>query len=351
MASILLVVHPERPAAWELAKTAKKWWQDHGREVIDVRQAGPGVPFAGADKLEFAVSLGGDGTMLRTVELVLAAGVPVLGVNLGRMGYLTAVEPSGIEQAFDKMLAGEYLVEERMALDVELTGSAPGRFTALNDAIVERTGPGHTIRVAVEIAGRPFLTYLPAFFLAHLTDPKHAMPLQAGVRQIDGTLIQRPVDVAAADQDEIHEVAGEFQQQPVGGMVLPGSEPGIRKPDTVAIAEAQLHRGGVVLKSPQIAKRPARSLGCVGLRLLIRRRRSVPGLGRMGLLLQSFLMFGLGVSVNVIEHGPFLFLYPVYFAARLCEVLPLPQEGSITGKRQLLHQPTPQLRLLLFVPI
>lgn len=159
MASILLVVHPERPAAWELAKTAKKWWQDHGREVIDVRQAGPGVPFAGADKLEFAVSLGGDGTMLRTVELVLAAGVPVLGVNLGRMGYLTAVEPSGIEQAFDKMLAGEYLVEERMALDVELTGSAPGRFTALNDAIVERTGPGHTIRVAVEIAGRPFLTY------------------------------------------------------------------------------------------------------------------------------------------------------------------------------------------------
>jgi len=98
--------------------------------------------------------------MLRTVELVLASRVPVMGVNLGRMGYLTAVEPAGIESAFERMLAGDYLVEERMALDVELEGSVEGRFMALNDAIVERTGPGHTIRVGVEIAGRAFLTYV-----------------------------------------------------------------------------------------------------------------------------------------------------------------------------------------------
>src|SRR5208282_2112117 len=76
------------------------------------------------------------------------------------MGYLTAVEPAGIEQAFAKMLVGDYLVEERMALEVQLHGSRPGRYTALNDAIVERTAPGHTIHVAVEIAGRPFLTYV-----------------------------------------------------------------------------------------------------------------------------------------------------------------------------------------------
>ncbi len=107
--------------------------------MIEVRGAGPEAPFAETDGVEFAVSLGGDGSMLRTVELVLASRVPVLGVNLGRMGYLTAVEPAGIEQAFEKMLAGEYLVEERMALEVELTGSVEGRFMALNDAIVEKT--------------------------------------------------------------------------------------------------------------------------------------------------------------------------------------------------------------------
>ena len=160
MSPILLVVHPERPAAWELARTATRWWQHQGRDVVEIRGTGPGAPFADTDDVEFAVSLGGDGTMLRTVELVLASRVPVLGVNLGRMGYLTAVEPAGIEQAFERMLAGDYLVEERMALEVELTGSVEGRFMALNDAIVEKTGPGHTIRVAVEIAGRPFLTYV-----------------------------------------------------------------------------------------------------------------------------------------------------------------------------------------------
>ena len=160
MSRILLVVHPEQPAAWELARTATRWWQRQGRDVIEIRGAGPETPFSEADGVEFAVSLGGDGTMLRTVEFVLAARVPVLGVNLGRMGYLTAVEPAGIEQAFERMLAGDYLVEERMALDVELTGSTEGRFMALNDAIVEKTGPGHTIRVAVEISGRPFLTYV-----------------------------------------------------------------------------------------------------------------------------------------------------------------------------------------------
>jgi NAD+ kinase len=160
MSRVLLVVHPERPAAWELARTATRWWQNQGRDVIEVRGAGSEPSSAETEDVELAVSLGGDGTMLRTVEIVLAARVPVLGVNLGRMGYLTAVEPAGIERAFEKMLAGDFLVEERMALDVELSGSVEGRYTALNDALVEKTEPGHTIRVAVEITGRPFLTYV-----------------------------------------------------------------------------------------------------------------------------------------------------------------------------------------------
>ena len=128
--------------------------------MIEIREAEPGVPFVDGEDLEFAVSLGGDGTMLRTVELVLAAGVPVLGVNLGRMGYLTAVEPAGIERAFERMLAGDYFVEERMALEVELTGQRPRAVDGAQRRHRRGTGPGHTIRVAVEIAGRPFLTYV-----------------------------------------------------------------------------------------------------------------------------------------------------------------------------------------------
>ncbi len=112
---------------------------------------------------DLAVSLGGDGTMLRTVEAALPAGVPVLGVNLGRMGYLTGVEPAGMEAAFDFVAAGDYRVEDRMALEVELRRAADGNrvetYHILNEAIVERESHGHTIRVSVSIAGRPFLTY------------------------------------------------------------------------------------------------------------------------------------------------------------------------------------------------
>jgi NAD+ kinase len=107
------------------------------------------------------VSLGGDGTMLRTVQLVLDRAVPVLGVNFGNLGYLTQVEPSGIEGAFQRLVDGDFEVEERMTLEVAVDGQGkPGsKFVALNEIAVEKGAPGHTIRVAVSIAGRHFLTY------------------------------------------------------------------------------------------------------------------------------------------------------------------------------------------------
>lgn len=74
-------------------------------------------------------------------------------------------------------------------------------------------GMGLEFRHLDTVDGRPGLADGPDFVGAHLADPEHQMPLQAGVRRIDGTLIQRPIEVAAPDQNEIHEVAGECQQQ------------------------------------------------------------------------------------------------------------------------------------------
>jgi NAD+ kinase len=156
---VALVVNPTRPAAKELAERARAWWMASGWTVLV--DDGDGESGLADGALAFAVSLGGDGTMLRTVQLVLDWQVPVLGVNFGNLGYLTQVEPEGIELAFSRLVAGDYAVEQRMTLEVDVLGSGAGssRFVALNEVTVERQAPGHTIRVAVSIAGRPFLTY------------------------------------------------------------------------------------------------------------------------------------------------------------------------------------------------
>jgi NAD+ kinase len=159
MAVIAFYAHPLRPEAAGLAERASAWLTEHGHEsVLALGPDGP-VPVEGADLL---VSLGGDGTLLRSVDAALAGGIPVLGVNIGRLGYLTQVEPPDLEEALARFLAGSYQVEERMTLSVTVTGpdgAAQARRTALNEASVEKTVPGHTVRVAAFIDGRPFVTY------------------------------------------------------------------------------------------------------------------------------------------------------------------------------------------------
>src|SRR5262249_18361794 len=114
--------------------------------------------------LDLAVSLGGDGTMLRTVDLVSPEGVPVLGVNLGRLGYLAAVEPDDLRDALRRFLVGDYQVESRLTLDVSVTDDADGAHTvlhrsALNDLVAQRPAGGHTVRMEVSVNGASFLTF------------------------------------------------------------------------------------------------------------------------------------------------------------------------------------------------
>ncbi|HEX2381886.1 MAG TPA: NAD(+)/NADH kinase [Acidimicrobiales bacterium] len=166
MAVVALVVHGERLQAMELARTASRWLVDHGHEVRlpehDAEATGLASFGVAEDELakglDLAVSLGGDGTMLRTVDLVAAAGAAVIGVNCGQLGYLAAVEPSDMETAFERFLTGDYDIEERMLLDVlvEATGA---RALALNEAVLEKTPMGHTVRLHVAIDGTFWTTY------------------------------------------------------------------------------------------------------------------------------------------------------------------------------------------------
>ncbi|MBW3556401.1 MAG: NAD(+)/NADH kinase [Actinobacteria bacterium] len=161
-----MVVHRERPEAALLAKRATAWLTERGHRV---RVPADDAVAAGleewacpedrlCDDLDLAVSLGGDGTMLRTVDLVCAAGVPVLGVNVGHLGYLTECEPADLEAALSRFFAGDFRVEERMTLDVRTSGRYRD-VVALNEAWLEKTLPGHTVHIGLSIAGSLFTTY------------------------------------------------------------------------------------------------------------------------------------------------------------------------------------------------
>ncbi len=159
MATIAFYAHPLRPEAAALAERASAWLTAQGHDSILALDSGGAASVDGADLL---VSLGGDGTLLRSVDAALAGGIPVLGVNIGRLGYLTQVEPDGLEEALARFLAGTHQVEERMTLSVTVSGPdgrVLARRTALNEATVEKTVPGHTVRIAASIDERPFVTY------------------------------------------------------------------------------------------------------------------------------------------------------------------------------------------------
>jgi NAD+ kinase len=156
--TIGIVTHPHRPEAAELAAKVTAQLAEHG---VDVRLATTGISPDFADGLDVVISLGGDGTMLRTVDLVYEAGVPVLGVNVGQLGYLTDVEPEDLPKVLDRLVAGQFEVAERMVLEitVDSRGPAGGRWYALNEAVLEKVHTGRLARLDVEINGTFFTTY------------------------------------------------------------------------------------------------------------------------------------------------------------------------------------------------
>lgn len=105
---------------------------------------------------DMVIALGGDGTIIRASKAAAVHGIPVCGVNLGRIGFLAAVEPEELPQAAEKLLSGDYTVEERMMLEAEiLAGGEKIYVRALNDLTVSRGNCHKMIDVFVESGGEP----------------------------------------------------------------------------------------------------------------------------------------------------------------------------------------------------
>ncbi|MEQ3549692.1 NAD kinase [Pseudonocardia nematodicida] len=178
MREILLVLHTGRPAN---RKTAMHVMNELGRLGLRTRvladewaELGPDpdlppewapVPVTAADDAaagaEAVLVLGGDGTLLRAADLARPAGVPLLGVNLGHVGFLAEAEEDTLDEALEKLAAGAYEVEERttVAAVVRSNGHVLGRGWALNEAVVEKTTRGRILEVVLEVDGRPVSSF------------------------------------------------------------------------------------------------------------------------------------------------------------------------------------------------
>jgi NAD+ kinase len=163
------IVHPRRPAALELGKRLASWAAEHGvelRTLINERGClGDDVPCRGPAEfpkgLDLAVVLGGDGTLLRALGLVLEAEVPVLGVNLGRLGFLTEIEPDGLVPALEAVWAGHYRVERRTTLLARtvIDDEVVSEDFAVNDVVLEKAARERLASLAVHVDDALFARY------------------------------------------------------------------------------------------------------------------------------------------------------------------------------------------------
>ena len=166
---ILLLTHTGREEARKVAHQVVESLRAHGLvvrmlgdEAADLGLGqGDGVEIGAVDgaseDCELAVVVGGDGTILRAAELTHASGIPLLGVNLGHVGFLAEAEVEDVDATIEAIVSRRYSSEERMTLDVtvhrgkELVAST----WALNEASVEKAARQRMLELVVEVDGRP----------------------------------------------------------------------------------------------------------------------------------------------------------------------------------------------------
>jgi NAD+ kinase len=164
---VLLVAHTGRPEALRVSRALVSRLADVGIgvRVLAAEAAALSLPTAAvvqasasaAAGSEMVLVVGGDGTLLRAAELARPAGVPLLGVNLGHVGFLAEAEPENLSAAVASLAARQYSVEKRMTIEVAVrnNGSQVAATWALNEATVEKAARERMLDLVIEVDGRP----------------------------------------------------------------------------------------------------------------------------------------------------------------------------------------------------
>jgi NAD+ kinase len=167
MKRIGIILKKQDSRVQSISKDIIPWLQSRGLEVFMDRGAA-GLPIAGAHQappeewirhVDMVAVFGGDGTMLYAARLIGSSRVPILGINLGSLGFLTEVKLDEMHEAFKLLLAGNYQLEERVLLDVEVirNGQACAQYLALNDAVINKGALARIIELEVSVNAQPVL--------------------------------------------------------------------------------------------------------------------------------------------------------------------------------------------------
>jgi NAD+ kinase len=151
---VAVVTHGRPETSGDVLARLRALAEERGIELLladdELEKHGLGTDDGDSAKADLAVVLGGDGTMLRALKRFLGTSVPVIGVNLGRVGFLASIGPDTLEEGLARVFGGDYEVVELPALEAEAGGE---RWTAVNDVVVTSSTIGRMIELAWAIGG------------------------------------------------------------------------------------------------------------------------------------------------------------------------------------------------------
>ena len=161
-----IVLRPSTPDIKELFLKVKRLFEAKGVEVYIDSMSAAMIDVLGSDfdymcqSVDFIVSIGGDGTLISVARRSFGFDKPVLGINIGKLGFLTDINPEDIEEFIQKLFDRKYVVDNRLVLSGELVGDEDTKkFVGLNDFVITRKNISHTIKLRAKIGKKVINTY------------------------------------------------------------------------------------------------------------------------------------------------------------------------------------------------
>ena len=224
MTRLGLAYNPTRAATFELRDRAMAWCNERGIGVWALESNDQQGLVDRLPQTDCLIVLGGDGTFLRAARALAVVDVPVLGVNSGRVGFLSKAEPDALEQVLGELVAGDYAFEPRMMLEARIEGGpVGGPFAALNDAAVVRGSQVRVVHLEVTIGGSHVATWIADGVVVATPTGSTAYSFSAGGPILDPTARNLVVTPIAAYLSAVRSIVV-GPQHPVRLRVIDGGD-------------------------------------------------------------------------------------------------------------------------------